>query len=114
MFAKDYGFLSFAENIIKSIGINISKSLSHNYGHANQSATDALKTSSKKVIQKTSEATGDLIENKIANRVTKFSKNPQQKNLEAVTKEHHDKEISTERYVSLEERQESIDELRLK
>ena len=113
MFAKDYGFLSFAENIIKSIGINISKSLSHNYGHANQSATDALKTSSKKVIQKTSEATGDLIENKIANRVTKFSKNPQQKNLEAVTKEH-DKEISNERYVSLEERQETIDELRLK
>ena len=113
MFAKDYGFLSFAENMIKSIGINISKSLSLNYGHANQSATDALKTSSKKVIQKTSEATGDLIENKIANRGTKFSKNPQQKNLEAVTKEH-DKEISTERYVSLEERQESIDELRLK
>ena len=99
--------------MIKSNGINISKSLSHNYRHANQSATDALKTSSKKVIQKTSEATGNLIENKTANRVTKFSKNSQQKNLQAVTKER-DKEISTERYVSLEEIQEIIDELRLK
>ena len=101
--------------MIKSNGINISKSLSHNYRHANQSATDALKTSSKKVIQKTSEATGDLIENKTANKiwVTKFSKNSQQKNLQAVTKER-DKEISTERYVSLEEIQEIIHELRLK
>ena len=99
--------------MIKSIGINISQTLSHNYGHANQSATDALKTSSKKVIQKTSEATGNLIENKTANRVTKFLKNSQQKNLQAVTKER-DKEISTERYVSLEEIQEIIDELRLK
>ena len=31
-------------------------------------ATDALKTTSKKVIKKTAEATGDLIGNKIANK----------------------------------------------
>ena len=42
---------------------------------ARQSATDALKTSSKRVIQKRAEATGDLIGNKIANRTTKVSKN---------------------------------------
>ena len=33
--------------------------------HAKQSATDALKTTSKRVIQKTVEATGDSIGNKI-------------------------------------------------
>ena len=35
---------------------------------AKQSATDKLKTSSKRVIQKTKEANGDLIGNKIADR----------------------------------------------
>ena len=37
--------------------------------HAKQSATDAPKTTSKKVIQKTVEATGDLICNKTANTI---------------------------------------------
>ena len=37
-------------------------------------ATEALKTNSKRVIQKTSEATGDLIGNKIADRITKVPK----------------------------------------
>ena len=41
--------------------------------HATQSATDALKTTSKKN-PKTAEATGDLIGNKIADRTTKVSK----------------------------------------
>ena len=45
-----------------------------------KSATDALKTSSKRVIQKAVEATGDLCVNKIANKITKLSKNSQQEN----------------------------------
>ena len=40
--------------------------------HAKESAADSLKTNSKKVIQKTTEATGDR--NEIANRITKVSK----------------------------------------
>ena len=36
-----------------------------------ESATDTFKTSSKRVLQKTAEATGDLIGNKIANRIIK-------------------------------------------
>ena len=52
---------------------------------------------------KTAEATGDLIGNKITNRITKFSKNSRQNYLEAVTNEH-DKEIPKEKYVSLGER----------
>ena len=54
----------------KNIGKNISKNLSSKYSqrlldYAKQSATDALKTTSKRVIQKTAEATDDLIGNKI-------------------------------------------------
>ena len=46
---KGYGFLSFAKNMGKNIGKNISKNLCGKYSqkfldHANQSATDALKT----------------------------------------------------------------------
>ena len=35
-----------------------------------KSATDAIKTASKRAIQKTTEATGDLIGNKIADKTT--------------------------------------------
>ena len=56
--------------------------------HAKQSATDALKTSTKSVIQKTAEATGGLIGNKTANKVTKVSRNSQQNNLDTFTNEN--------------------------
>ena len=67
--------------------------------HPKQSARDALKTSSKSVIQKTAEATGDLIGNKIADKNTKVSKNPEENNLETVTNEN-DKKKPKERYIS--------------
>ena len=54
-----------------------------------------------------------MLGNKIANRITKVSKGSQQIKLGTVTNEH-DEEITKERYVSPEERQEIIDELRLK
>ena len=55
--------------------------------------TDAIKTASKRATQKTAEATGDLIGNKIA----------------------EDVELTTykKRYISPEERKQIIDELRL-
>ena len=70
-----------------NIGKNISKSFSGKYSprmlamhqklldQAKKLATDALKTSSKRVIQKIAEVTGDLIGNKIADKITKVSKN---------------------------------------
>ena len=63
----------------RSIGENIGKNLSGNYSqklldHAEQSATDAFKTTSKRAIQKVAEATGGLIGNKIADRIRKASK----------------------------------------
>ena len=54
-----------------------------------------------------------MIANKIANKITKVSKNSQQNNLETVTNEN-DKEILKERNMSSEKRQEIIDNLRLK
>ena len=40
--------------------------------HVKQSATDALKTTSKRVIQKTAEKTRDLTGNKIVDKNTSF------------------------------------------
>ena len=44
------------------------------FDHVKKSATHAIKTSSKRLIQKTAETTSNLIGNKIANRITKNSK----------------------------------------
>ena len=86
IFVKGYVFLSFDKNMGKNFGKNISNSLSGKYSpgmlaehqklldHAKTSATDALKTSSKSVIQKTAEATDDLVGIEIANRITKSQK----------------------------------------
>ena len=81
----------------KNIGKNISKNLSGKcsekpLNHAKISAINALKTSSKRVIQKIAEVTGDLIDNKIANKILVGSKNSQENNSETVTNENH-KEI---------------------
>ena len=83
--------MSFAQNMSKKIGENISKTLSSKYrqkllNHAEWSATDALKTTSKRVIQKTVEATGDLIGNTIADRITKVLKTLPQNSLEMIKK----------------------------
>ena len=91
-----------------NIGKNISKDLSGKYSHkrldhAKQSAIDALKTSSERIIQKPAEATGDLIGNKIANKGTKVSRSSPQNDSKTITNEH-DKEKPKERYISVEER----------
>ena len=94
----------------RNIGKNVIKSRKYSQkllGHAKQSATDALKMSSKRIIQKTVEATDDFIGKKIANRITKVSKNSQQNNSETVINKH-DKEIPKERYVSPKERKELL------
>ena len=80
--------------------------------HAKQFAADALKTSSKRLTHKTAETTCNLTDNKIANTVTKKSKISPQNNSETITNER-DKEIPKERYISEEERQKIIDDLRL-
>ena len=64
---------------VKNLSRDISKYVSGKYSqklldHARKSAADALKNASNRVIQKAVEATGDLIGNKIADRITKVSK----------------------------------------
>ena len=105
-YEKGYGFLSFAKNI--------GRNLSDKYGQklvdsAKKSATDAFKIPSKRAIKKTAEATGNLVDNTIANKIASISKNP--------ASEPHSNaasnEIPKERYISPQERQKIIDELRL-
>ena len=71
-----------------------------------------FKTDSKSGIQKTAEATDDMIRNKIADKITKVLKNSQQNNSEIVANEN-DKEIPEVRCISPEKRQKIIDDLRL-
>ena len=71
---------------IKNIGKNISKNVSGKYGqnfdHAKRSPTDLINTVSKRVIQKTEEATGDLVGHKIADKITRVSKTSPKNNSE--------------------------------
>ena len=98
-----------ARNISKKLSCKCQQKL---LDHAKQSATDAFKTASNRSVKNRVGATGYLIGYKITNKITTVSKKIQQNNSETVTKDY-DKEISKERYVSPEKRQEIIDELRL-
>ena len=78
IYVKGYEFLSFAKNM--------GKSSSNKYGQklldsAKKSITDAIKTAPKRAIQKTAEATGALIGNKIADKITSVSKKKPAKEL---------------------------------
>ena len=66
-YVKGYGVLSFA----KTFGDKYGKKLMDT---ATKTRIDAAKTASKRVVQKTAEATGDLIGIKIANKFTPLGK----------------------------------------
>ena len=114
IYVKVYGFLSFAKNMGKILSNKYDQNL---LDSAKKSTTDAMKTASKRANQKIAEATGDLIGNKIADKRTSVSKKPPKElhNNNDETKEEEDADITTrkKRYISLEERQQIIDELRL-
>ena len=78
---------------------------------AKKSATDERKTASKRAIQKTAEVTDDLVGNKTPDKITSVSKKSTKKLLTI----DEDVELTThnKRYISPEERQQIIDELRL-
>ena len=105
LYLKGYGFMSFARSMSNECGKKLVDT-------AKKSATDAVKTASKRVIQNTAEATGDLIGNKIADKITSVSKKKSNNNYndddDDVKLANHKKS-----YVSPEERQQIIDELRL-
>ena len=78
---------------------------------AKKSATDAIKTASKRTIQKTAEATGDLVGNKIVDKITSVS----EKSTTKLPTTDEDVGLTThkKRYISPEVRQQIIDQLRL-
>ena len=110
--SKGY-WLSFAKNT--------GKNLSNKYGqkildNAEKSTTDTTKTASKRgVIQKTAEATGDLIGNKIFGRITSLARKKSNKALQNNETEEEDVERATpkKRYILPEERKQTNEEIRL-
>ena len=77
-YVKGYGFLSFAKNI-GTHATKVAKKLNIRYGQkladsAIKSATETLRIASKRAIQTTAEATGDIVGNTIANKITSISK----------------------------------------
>ena len=113
IYVKEYEFLSFSRNL-GTHSIKVAKNLNNKYGQkpadsATKSDTDAFKLASKRAIQKTAEATGDLVGNKIADKITNYLKKP--------ANEPHSNDANNktpkERCISRQERQKTVDELRL-
>ena len=69
IYVKGYRFLSSARNMSNKYREKLLDT-------AKKSTTDAIKTASKRAIQKTSVATGDLIGNKTADKINSISKIP--------------------------------------
>ena len=88
---KGYGFLLFAETFGNIYGKKLMDT-------ATKTGMDVVKTTSKRVIQKTAEATGNLIGNKIADEMTSIGE-PKQKEIEEI-------------YIPQEKKRQIIDDLR--
>ena len=93
-YVKGYSFLSFERRFCDKYGKKLMDT-------ATKTGIDAAKTASKRVVQKTAEATGDLIRYKIADKITSLGKTKGKKKGEQ------------EIYIPPEKRQQIIDDLRL-
>ena len=96
-YVKGYGFLSFARKFSDKYG----KKLMHT---ATKTGIDAPKIASKRVVQKSAKATGDLIGNKIADQITSIDKSKEKPKT---------KEKPKEIYIPPGKRQKIFDDLRL-
>ena len=94
-YVKGYGFLSLARKLGDKYGRKLMDT-------ATKRGIDAAKTASKRVVQKTTEATGDLIRNKIADKITSLGKTKSK-----------EKEEERQIYIPPEKRQQIIDDWRL-
>ena len=95
-YVKGYSFLSFEGKFGDIYGKKLMDT-------ATKTGIDAVKTASKRVVQKSAEATGDLIRNKIADKTTSAGK----------TKSKEKEDERQEIYILPEKRQQIIDDLRL-
>ena len=96
-YVKGYGFLQFARKFGDKDGKKLMDA-------ATKTGIDAAKTASKRVVQKTAEATGDLIGSKIADKISSIGK---------LREKEKTKEIE-EIYIPPEKRQQIIDEMSTK
>ena len=71
-YVKGYGFLSFARKYTNKYGKKLMDS-------ASKTGMDASKTAFKRVVQKTAQAAGDLIGNKIVDKITSIGKPKEKK-----------------------------------
>ena len=121
-FVKGYGFMSFARNFgnkyakkLMNTAIKTGTNFHNKYGKkltdiAIKAGKDFATIVGKKIVHKSAEATGDLIGNKIADKITSASK---KSHNEEIQSNKVNNEILKERYISPKERQKIIDELRL-
>ena len=68
-------------HFLETLVINIIQIL---MGIATKTGIDTAKTASKRVVQKTGQATGDLIENKIAGKITSVGKSKEKEKTKKV------------------------------
>ena len=98
-YVQGQGFMSFARNIGNKYGkksfdksIDVDKSMKKKYGKkildsSLSAGKDFAKITGKKVLTKSAEAAGDLIGNKIADRITKSTRNKEQKEDDRIMEE---------------------------
>ena len=98
-YVQGQGFMPFAKNIGNKYGrkifdksMDVGKRYGKKYGNKlidNSISTgkDFAKIAGKKVLTKSAEATGDMIGNKIADRITKSSRNKAQKENDRIMEE---------------------------
>ena len=98
-YVQGQGFMCFAKNIGNKYGrkifgksIDVGKYMKKKYGkkildNSLSAGKDFAKIAGKKVLTKSEEATGDLIGNKIADRITKSTRNKDQKEDDRIVEE---------------------------
>ena len=118
-YVQGQGFMSFARNIENKYGkkvfdksIDVGKSMKKKYGKkildkSIDAGKDFAKIAGKKVLTKGAEATGDLIGNKIADRITKSTRNKEQKEDDRIMEE------TQELIIPPEKREQIIRDLKL-
>ena len=120
-YVKGYGFLSFARNFGNKYGkklmytvIKTGKDFNSKYDKkltdtATKAGKDLATTAGKKIIHKSAEATGDLIGNKIADKITSLGKPRSKKEKD----ETNVIEETQELYIPPEKRKQIIRDLKL-
>ena len=118
-YVQGQGFTSFARNIGNKYGkkifdksLDVDKSMKKKYGkkildNSSRAGKDFAKIAGKKLLTKSAEATGDLIGNKIADRITKSARNKEQKEDDRIMEE------TQEIIIPPEKREQIIKDLKL-